>query len=280
MSSVAAPDPCPVCKGFGVVETPEGKVVTCRCRVEDLSEARLRAAQIPERYRNCTLDNYIVHKDAPPSQRMAKMKAIRFVEEWKSVRYGLLFIGSVGVGKTHLATAILRRLVEECGARGVFCDFSDLLERIKATFSKSNADSADDVLAPYREADLLVLDELGAQRPTDWVRDVLYGLINTRYNRQRITIVTSNYGDVPSENGRGDARGTCRRPRAQPPARDVRSRPHRGGRLPQEAAGLECLNRRPRFPARARPRSRSGAGSPPSSRTRASSSPLSRSQSC
>ncbi|HQQ76994.1 MAG TPA: ATP-binding protein [Thermoanaerobaculia bacterium] len=201
MSTVAAPEPCVLCKGFGVVETPEGRVVACRCRLGDLAEARLRAAQIPERYRNCTLENYIVHKDAPPSQRVAKMKSVKFVEEWKSVRYGLLFIGTVGVGKTHLATAILRRLIEECGAKGVFCDFSDLLERIKATFSKTNPDSADDVLAPYREAEILVLDELGAQRPTDWVRDVLYGLINTRYNRQRITIVTSNYGDAPRTAG-------------------------------------------------------------------------------
>jgi DNA replication protein DnaC len=201
MSSEAVSEPCPICKGFGVVETPQGKVVPCRCRAEDLSEGRLKAAQIPERYRNCTLENYIVHKDAPASQRVAKMKAVRFVEEWKSVRYGLLFIGTVGVGKTHLATAILRRLIEECGARGVFCDFSDLLERIKATFSPTNPASADDVLAPYREAELLVLDELGAQRPTDWVRDVLYGLINTRYNRQRITIVTSNYGDTPVRTG-------------------------------------------------------------------------------
>ena len=46
-----------------------------------------------------------------------------------------------------------------------------------------------------------MLDELGAQRPTPWVQDVLYGLINTRYNRQRITIVTSNYGDVPARTG-------------------------------------------------------------------------------
>ena len=57
------------------------------------------------------------------------------------------------------------------------------------------------MLAPYRDADLLVLDELGARRPTPWVQDVLYGLINTRYNRQRITIVTSNFSDVPLRAG-------------------------------------------------------------------------------
>ena len=198
----AAVEPCPFCKGFGVVETPEGKVVTCRCRIVDLAGARLKAAEIPERYRDCTIDNYKLNLPVThPSHARARAMAKRFIEGWKTTDRGLIFVGPVGVGKTHLSVAILRQLVEECGVRGIFCDFSDLLERIKATFSPTNPDSADDVLAPYRDADLLVLDELGAQRPTPWVQDVLYGLINTRYNRRRMTIVTSNYSDAVGPNG-------------------------------------------------------------------------------
>jgi DNA replication protein DnaC len=193
---------CPSCKGFGVLETPEGRVVTCSCKAAGLAEARLKAAEIPQRYLNCKVENFDLKRPGTsPSHVRASLIARKFVEEWKTRDRGLLFVGPVGVGKTHLSVAILKTLIEDWGVRGLFCDFSDLLERIQATFSRSNPDNADDVLAPYRDAELLVLDELGARRPTDWVRDVLYGLINTRYNRQRLTIVTSNFSDAPVRQG-------------------------------------------------------------------------------
>jgi DNA replication protein DnaC len=195
-------DVCPACKGFGVLETPEGRVVACRCRAAERAEARMKAAEIPERYLNCKVENYDLKRPgASQSHMRASLIARKFIEEWKTRDRGLMFVGPVGVGKTHLSVAILKTLIEDWGVRGLFCDFSDLLERIQATFSRTNPDSADDVLAPYRDAELLVLDELGARRPTDWVRDVLYGLINTRYNRQRLTIVTSNYSDAPVRQG-------------------------------------------------------------------------------
>ena len=176
--------------------------MTCRCQAAQRAEDRLRAAQIPERYLNCRIENYDLKRPGnSPSHAKARIAAHKFVDEWKTRDRGLLFVGPVGVGKTHLSVSILKTLVEDCGVKGLFCDFSDLLERIQATFSRANTDNADDVLAPYRDAELLVLDELGARRPTPWVQDVLYGLINTRYNRQRLTIVTSNFSDTPGRTG-------------------------------------------------------------------------------
>ncbi len=204
-----SPATCPVCKGFGLLESPDGrKLVPCRCREGIEREARRRAARIPERYRNCLLTNFNVlpasgdlTASVTQSQRAAKALARTFVERWPAVEAGLLIVGPVGVGKTHLAVAILAELLDIKGVRGGFCDFTDLLSRIQATFSKGSDESEDDVLQIYREADLLVLDELGARRPTDWARDVLYGLLNSRYNRKKITIVTTNFEDKPSKPG-------------------------------------------------------------------------------
>ncbi len=205
MSSVlpeppAPPPPCPLCKGFGFLQAPDGRtLVPCSCRAEERSTARRVSARIPERYRNCSLENF---NHLTESQRSAKALAWRFIESWPAVDAGLLIVGPVGAGKTHLAVAILNELVESKGVRGLFCDFTDLLDRLQSTFSRGGADeSQDEIVEPYREAPLLVLDELGSRRPTDWVRDVLYGLLNTRYNRKRLTIVTTNFGDQPEKPG-------------------------------------------------------------------------------
>jgi len=203
---------CPLCHGFGRLERPNGTTVACQCRAGEIAEARRSAARIPERYRNCRLQNF---KDLQSdSLKKAKAVAKRFVDHWPAVDAGLLISGPVGVGKTHLAVAILNELVDAKGATALFCDFSDLLDRIQASFGKGSEENQDDIVAPYRDAQLLVLDELGARRPSDWVREVLYGLLNTRYNRGRLTILTTNFGDEPD--GRG---GETLEMRVGPPVR-------------------------------------------------------------
>lgn len=199
MSEPTAPEACPLCRGFGRLERADGTTVACDCRAGEIAKARRAAARIPERYRDCRLQNFKVFDN--DSLKKAKAVAKRFVDHWPAVEAGLLITGPVGVGKTHLAVAILNELVDAKGATALFCDFSDLLDRIQASFSRTNDESQDDIVAPYRDADLLVLDELGARRPSDWVREVLYGLLNTRYNRKRLTILTTNFTDEPEARG-------------------------------------------------------------------------------
>ena len=115
------------------------------------------------------------------------------------VERGLFFVGDPGVGKTHLAVAILKQVILTRGARGIFYDTRDLLKLIRSTYNDANKTTELDVLRPVMEADLLVLDDLGAEKTSEWVEETLNLIVNTRYNERRATIFTSNYPDLPPD---------------------------------------------------------------------------------
>jgi DNA replication protein DnaC len=188
---------CELCGGSGwVLESVDGRKQArpCTCRAAVLRRERLESAQIPVRYRD---DNFANFDEQTPALVSAKRIAREFVDAYPVVDSGLLFVGPAGRGKTHLACAILSELVATKGVSALYADFSDLLLRIQTSFRPDADSSKESVLTPYAEAELLVLDELGASKPHPWVLDVLYNLLNTRYNRKRITIATSNFEDEP-----------------------------------------------------------------------------------
>lgn len=189
---------CPLCGGTGwVLESIDGRKQAhpCSCRAETLRRERLASADIPVRYR---ADNFENFDDLHRTELIAAKNIARdFVDSYPAVESGLLFVGPAGRGKTHLACAVLSELVVKKGVQGLYVDFSDLLMRIQTSFRPDADLSKESVLTPYADAELLVLDELGASKPHPWVLDVLYHLLNTRYNRKRITIATSNYEDSP-----------------------------------------------------------------------------------
>lgn len=194
-SSSTAPAVCGFCYGTGMEVVPGKGARRCQCRTVD-RKALLEAAHIPERYENCSLKNFF-----PVQGNGTHLKAFsyayRFVHDYPAVDRGLLFMGPCGVGKTHLAVAIIRGLIEEKGASCLFYEFSWLLKEIQNSYNPVAHDSELKVLDPIFKADVLVLDELGASKPTDWVRDTMMLIINTRYNRKKITIFTTNYLDNP-----------------------------------------------------------------------------------
>ncbi len=161
--------------------------------------SRFEAANVPERYRDCSFKDF--HHLNNPSLKSARRLAEEFADAYPYVETGLLFLGPSGTGKTHLAIAILNEVTRAKGRPGLYADFSDLLLKIQSTFKTDATESKEDVLTPFAEVELLVLDELGATKPSDFARDMLYALLNTRYNRRRITIATSNYLD---ELGKGE----------------------------------------------------------------------------
>jgi len=193
------PETCEICDGVGlrVVERDGGIRVAqvCECR-EVLRDARkLERTRIPERHRHCTFEDYYPHYAGKnKSFARALVMARKFVEGYPldTDGQGLLLVGGYGVGKTHLAVSMLRELVIKKGASGIFCDYRALLKQIQDSYGREDV-SERQVLAPVFEADVLVLDELGAAKPTDWVWDTVQHILNTRYNDRKTTIITTNY---------------------------------------------------------------------------------------
>ncbi|HKE57673.1 MAG TPA: ATP-binding protein, partial [Pyrinomonadaceae bacterium] len=171
---------------------------TCHCRRIDRRAALMQVSRIPRRYEHCTIHSF-ENVDHEPSKYFALGEADRLIKDYpvegNIEGRGLLFMGSVGVGKTHLAVAILRGLIETYGVQGLFYQSGALLKEIQDSYNPISQTSELKVLAPVFEADVLVLDELGASKPTDWVRDTLMQIINTRYNDKKLTFFTTNYLD-------------------------------------------------------------------------------------
>jgi DNA replication protein DnaC len=198
----------PIPGGGSVIET-------CECQLEQRVTRLLHRASIPPRYEHCTLDDYHADlTDADPSLRKALMMARGFVNSYPvdSDGQGLLFTGPVGVGKTHLAVGILRALIGERGAHGLFCDYRELLKEIQHSYNAQVATTELEILRPVFDAEVLVLDELGAAKPTDWVWDTVALVLNTRYNDKRTTIITTNFPLIRSEDSSiaGPTRGNDR----------------------------------------------------------------------
>lgn len=182
---------CQICFGSGMEIVPGKGARPCSCRHQSTQGGILDKAKLPRRYAACHFNSF---SPSDPSQVKALRLATQFAMEFPAVERGLLFIGPVGVGKTHLAVSILKGLSER-GFNCLFYEFGYLLKEIQDSFNPNTRTSELGVLAPVLNAEVLVLDELGASKPTDWVRDTMAHIINTRYNEQKSTIFTTNYSD-------------------------------------------------------------------------------------
>jgi DNA replication protein DnaC len=184
---------CPLCDDTGwksIDEHGVQRVARCDCWRDSVGSQLLAESRVPPLYKKCDLDNFNDYND---SLVRAVTRARAFCEAFPVFDKGLLLLGGPGLGKTHLAVATLKRVIRQTGARGLFFTTPELLTLIRSTYNSAIRASESDVLRPVMEAQVLVLDDLGAERPTDWVEETMNLIVNTRYNHRRATIFTSNY---------------------------------------------------------------------------------------
>lgn len=194
----AGTDYCPKCDGYGYLVGEDGVAHSCDCGLNE----RVRAlagyerSGVPPKFSSKAFENFVA-KDKLRKEilKNARSYAIGFSAEEPE---GLMLRGRPGSGKTHIAVAILREVISR-GYRGCYANFNDLLSRLRDTYNSGARETEGALLAEIDEAELLVLDDVGAESVSDWVRDRLYLIINRRYENARATIITTNCDEAELE---------------------------------------------------------------------------------
>ncbi len=186
---------CPKCKNLGWISTKRG-VIKCSCKLGNINENIYQRMKIPPRYRHVSLDNFQIMKKYNHHHILKEVKEYIYSKDYKFGR-GLFFLGKPGIGKTHLAVSILKEFYKKRGIVGLFYDTNNLLFDLRSTFdgSVSTRELLDEVIT----TPVLVLDDLGSERLSDWAKDILHYVITTRYNELRPIIITSNIS-IKAEN--------------------------------------------------------------------------------
>jgi DNA replication protein DnaC len=188
--------PCPLCRDTGFIETEAG-FTECECRrLSTMRHRLISEARIPRKFLQKSLVNF---SPANPRLKSILSEAQAYVatfivgpEDDGSGCRGLLLRGTEGVGKTHLAVSILKDLVER-GHSGLFWNVPDLFLELRRVMSGDMGISSEaEIIDSLRRPDILVLDDLGAERTSDYTMDRLYTIINSRYSEDRATIITTN----------------------------------------------------------------------------------------
>jgi DNA replication protein DnaC len=191
----AMPDTCPfgLCDGTGFVVDEATRVASpCRCRPQRIERHRARhlSAVIPKKYAGASFERPPVTEMPAPQVQVVK-RFVRDIDGNLDAGRGLWFYGSVGTGKTTLAM-IVSRAALDAGRSVAIYSLPRLLAEIRATFESDSEGSYVEFLDRLAAVDLLHVDDVGAERTSDWVLEQLYAIINARYEDERSVIITTN----------------------------------------------------------------------------------------
>jgi DNA replication protein DnaC len=193
---------CPKCGGSGWIIVERANVSgaeACECRFAGRASRMEERAQIPPLYSHASLENFVVPGPDNPIARRELTNVLLAVKNYvrefpNEARPGLLLIGEAGTGKTHLAVAALRKILEK-GFECLFCDYQNLLDRIRSGYDQASNSSDREAYRVALDAEVLLLDDLGAHRVTDWVEDTITSIVTWRCNNRKALIATTNLPD-------------------------------------------------------------------------------------
>jgi DNA replication protein DnaC len=184
---------CPHCGGDGFVLDETGQAVACTCRAARVRRARSAGVSsvIPRRYRGVSFDRAPITELSPDA--VGPVRAfVRNLDDSLATGEGLWIMGDVGTGKTTLAMVVSTEALRRGYSVAIY-SLPRLLAEIRDTYDSAAGErSYAELFRQLAEADLLHLDDLGAEKQTEWVLEQLYCLINERYEEQRSVIVTTN----------------------------------------------------------------------------------------
>jgi DNA replication protein DnaC len=194
--ATTSPAVCPDCNGTGwrIVERDEiSGASRCTCVATERAGRLFGECELPLLYQNASFDNFSTLQDSELTKVFLTVRA--YVRDFpNTAKPGLLLMGDPGSGKTHLAVAALRAVVAK-GFEGLFFDYQNLLDRIRSSYDPTSHTSDKETYRVAMEKEVLLLDDLGAHRVTDWVEDTVTSIITARCNHRKPLIATTNLID-------------------------------------------------------------------------------------